>query len=358
MKNLRTPLLLFTSLLLTTALLANCIYIPDEVGPGDVPTDLVILTAYDFDGVEDSSNETSAWVYHKTEPALRTATSRGETITATFYGEPAPYHLWVLHGAGEGWGDGSRMTKIQVTIHGQQAFFTAQARERKWTKVGTFQLQGYNVLELAGYNEQNSAFVYGLILTVDENLDPSRLDLNGILFLKDLQSQGLLDAVAPVLDERGMVIGGFNNAAQAELWGFVPVEEPTQNGPYSGKWDHGELGYIKAPAGFPCPIPTDWSPYRYLEFDCYSPAQTDAWWKLNIMSENPDTDGGDYYTIEFRVDWEGWKHFRLRLADLSKSRTPIGWHQIDGIELWNHGWGHERDPDTVIYFNNIRLSFD
>lgn len=315
---------------------------------------IYLLTVEDFSGVVEGTNETSAWVYSADKRALRTATSKGETATASFRAEPGTYHLWVYHTAGMGWGDGSRRTQIEVRIQDQRTTFGAEPNTSHWTKVGVFQLEEENRLELAGFNEQNSAFIYGLLFTTDPDFVPMVRGPEGIAFIKEILDEGGLETVAAVPSAEGLIIGGFHSKAQARFWGLEPVEEPTKNGLYAGEWEH-TVGSIRLASGFPGPIPQDWTPYAYLEFDCYSPAKTDAWWKLNIMSDNPETDGGDYYTVEFLVDWEGWKHFKLRLADLVVSRNPIGWHQIDGIELWNHGWGHTQDPDTVIYFNNIRL---
>lgn len=316
---------------------------------------MYLLTVEDFSGVMESGNESALWVYSADGLALRTATAKGESVTATFRAEPGTYHLWVYHSAGMGWGDGSRRTRIEVRIGEQEGSFGAEPQTNQWIYVGSFQLEKENVVELAGYNEQNSAFVYGLLFVTDQGYTPQEQGPESVRFLKELLAEGDLGTVGALPDAEGLVIGAFTSRAQARYFGFEPVEEPVRDNRYSGKWQH-TVGRILVAAGFPGPIPTDWTSYQYLEFDCYAPVQTNAWWKLNIMSENPDTDGGDYYTAEFRVDWVGWKHFKLRLADLSKSRTPVGWHKIDGLEFWNHGWGHEQDPNTVIYFANIRLT--
>lgn len=70
------------------------------------------------------------------------------------------------------------------------------------------------------------------------------------------------------------------------------------------------------------------------------------------------SDGWDYYSRGLRVDWTGWKHFRFAKKDFGRSRQPIGWHWIDSIAINASGWAHEPDPETVLYFDDIRLVGD
>ena len=65
--------------------------------------------------------------------------------------------------------------------------------------------------------------------------------------------------------------------------------------------------------------------------------------------------GWDYYSKGIRVDWTGWKHFRFTKKDFGESRQPIGWHWIDSIAINASGWGHDPDPETVLYFDDVRL---
>ena len=67
------------------------------------------------------------------------------------------------------------------------------------------------------------------------------------------------------------------------------------------------------------------------------------------------SDGWDYYSKSLRVDWTGWKHFRLAKEDFSVARKPIGWQWIDSITISAAGWGHEPDAETVLYFDDVRL---
>jgi len=65
--------------------------------------------------------------------------------------------------------------------------------------------------------------------------------------------------------------------------------------------------------------------------------------------------GWDYYSRQLEVDWTGWKHFQLSKSGFGKSREPIGWHWIRYLAINASGWGNTPDPETVLYFDDIRL---
>lgn len=76
-------------------------------------------------------------------------------------------------------------------------------------------------------------------------------------------------------------------------------------------------------------------------------------------------DQWDYYSTFVTVDWEGWKHFTLSKADFSpetivegqgrKGKQPIGWQWIQYIALNASGWELTPNPETVLYFDDIKL---
>ena len=67
------------------------------------------------------------------------------------------------------------------------------------------------------------------------------------------------------------------------------------------------------------------------------------------------SDGWDYYQYQPAVDWTGWKRFELKKSDFGEARKPIGWHWISYIAINASGWGQTPDPETVLYFDDIRL---
>lgn len=76
-------------------------------------------------------------------------------------------------------------------------------------------------------------------------------------------------------------------------------------------------------------------------------------------------DQWDYYSTFLTIDWQGWKKFTLKKSDFSpralvegqgwKGKKPIGWNWIHFIALNAKGWGLTPDPNTVLYFDDVRL---
>lgn len=103
----------------------------------------------------------------------------------------------------------------------------------------------------------------------------------------------------------------------------------------------------------------DWSEYKCLVMDVYSKKDTFSEVKVVIMSNNPDTSGNDYYMGSMPIDWIGWKKIVFKLSDsgtLKKTRTPIGFSQVDALQLWPTYNNTMLDPETVLYFDKVYLS--
>ncbi len=77
-------------------------------------------------------------------------------------------------------------------------------------------------------------------------------------------------------------------------------------------------------------------------------------------------DQWDYFSTFIKVDWTGWKHFVLKKSAFSpkafvegkgwKGKKPIGWNWITYLAVNAKGWGLTPDPETVLYFDDIRLT--
>ena len=76
-------------------------------------------------------------------------------------------------------------------------------------------------------------------------------------------------------------------------------------------------------------------------------------------------DQWDYYSTYIKLDWQGWKRFQFRKADLEprgyvegkgwKGKKPIGWHWIQYVMLSARGWGLTPDPQVVLHFDDVKL---
>lgn len=100
----------------------------------------------------------------------------------------------------------------------------------------------------------------------------------------------------------------------------------------------------------------DLTRFDTLSFSMYSERANYAGLTLLLRSENPNSDGLDYYSVPMTVDWTGWKQFTLPLRSFRVSRQPRGWDQIDTIEIWAEGWGNVPQPDTVLYLSEMKLT--
>lgn len=102
-------------------------------------------------------------------------------------------------------------------------------------------------------------------------------------------------------------------------------------------------------------IPSDLTPYEAVRFWVYGDAEKPMEFYLRFDSENPDTDGPDYYGTQVRVDWDGWREVVLPFSSLAVNRTPLGWDQIDMMSVFFSGWDMNNPTDGVLYFDNIYL---
>ena len=103
--------------------------------------------------------------------------------------------------------------------------------------------------------------------------------------------------------------------------------------------------------------PADWSRYRTLRFAAHLETPTDSVLTLVINSENPESDGPDYYSFAFPTNFQGWRDFVLPLDTLSAARKPLGWNQV-GKVFFSSNWAHKLDPQTVVHLAGITLDTD
>ncbi len=68
-----------------------------------------------------------------------------------------------------------------------------------------------------------------------------------------------------------------------------------------------------------------------------------------------NSEGWDYFSWQFTLDWTGWKHFVLPLADFATSRKPHGWDFILSLSANASGWGAEPDPESSLCFDAVKL---
>lgn len=167
----------------------------------------------------------------------------------------------------------------------------------------------------------------------------------------------LLAALLPagtLLAQDSLTIADF----EGDIGSFEGLSKDTKTvrgGAASGLW----ANHPKTPRAVFRGIPTDWTGYDALEFWTHSEVANGAQFMLIISSENPATDGIDYWSEKLSVDWTGWRHVRIPIQQFGKgARSPLGWDQIDHIYFTSSGWECKPQPDTVIRFDDIVLTRD
>ncbi len=145
----------------------------------------------------------------------------------------------------------------------------------------------------------------------------------------------------------------ISDCEDAALWrGGALSDEFVREGEHSIRWRLADEGYELRIEEFP----HDWSDYNQLSFDLYSEKATDSPFWLLMSSENPEVEGIDYFSVRFKLDFEGWRHYTVSFDEIGRTRSPLGWHEVQNFRL-HSAWDPEVevDPEAVVYVDNIRI---
>jgi hypothetical protein len=121
--------------------------------------------------------------------------------------------------------------------------------------------------------------------------------------------------------------------------------------PCGVRWEHG----VSATLTRDFRAPQDWSKYGAVHFWMYSPAANNSSFIFVINSENPATEGSDYWGLMVKVDWEGWKEFTIPFRELEPTRQPLGWDKVAYVYFTATGWGQTLNPATVLVLDGFEL---
>ena len=102
-------------------------------------------------------------------------------------------------------------------------------------------------------------------------------------------------------------------------------------------------------------FPKDMTAYPTVTLWMHVAEPTDSRLALIFASENPETDGSDYYIATLCTEYSGWRQFRVARTLLSAVRSPLGWDRISAVFL-SSNWHHRLDPATDVHLHDIGLS--
>ena len=104
-------------------------------------------------------------------------------------------------------------------------------------------------------------------------------------------------------------------------------------------------------------FPENLSRFTHFDFWMYSSKKNNQGLTIYFDSENPESEGGDYYYYHLTVNWEGWRHFHLSTTeDIGISRSPLGWNHVSALRFHSTGWGHDPLPTSLFYFAGFSLN--
>jgi hypothetical protein len=111
--------------------------------------------------------------------------------------------------------------------------------------------------------------------------------------------------------------------------------------------------------GFSVPdVPRDWCGYNLLRLWIHNARPVPTRFMIIVPSENPNTEGSDYWSYGVRLDFTGWKELVFPIGGRNASRKPRGWDQVDGLRFTASGWGNTPHPGANVLIDDIRLKYD
>lgn len=141
-------------------------------------------------------------------------------------------------------------------------------------------------------------------------------------------------------------------APPAATWkGGEPDASLRQVWPASVRWRHATNSGLSHSFS----APQDWSRYSALFLWLHAEQATGSRFMLILPSENPASEGPDYFSCGFTLDWTGWKRFLLPLNELGSAREPLGWNHVTAIRFTASGYGNTPDPAAVVRVDGVEL---
>ena len=147
----------------------------------------------------------------------------------------------------------------------------------------------------------------------------------------------------------------FEEFEAVDAWsGFELSRDVAHSGETSARWgDH-----VGTPGVISEEIPHDWSEWSAFTFWVHNERELPTAFMCIITSENPASDGADYWSVKVPLDFTGWKMFGTMIRGNAGTRSPRGWDQVDSIRFTASGWDNEPHPEAVVHIDQLELRND
>ena len=139
----------------------------------------------------------------------------------------------------------------------------------------------------------------------------------------------------------------------AGVAGVELVTDNVKQGTGAIRWrHHDQQSSISLPA-----IPADWTGYTVLRMWVYSHAAVPTSVEIIAVSENPETEGADYYGYGKSLNFTGWQEWIFDIGTPGGARSPRGWDEIDKLWITASGWGNTPHPKADLLLDDIHLEY-
>ncbi|MEW6356328.1 MAG: alginate lyase family protein [Planctomycetota bacterium] len=144
-----------------------------------------------------------------------------------------------------------------------------------------------------------------------------------------------------------------------EDWpGFVRDTEHVKIGPVAAKWSN----MPATPQVTSDKISHDWSPFNHLRVWVYSAKAVPTAFMMIAASENPQSEGPDYYGFRIDLNYKGWKEHKFVLSNRGRpiggARSPLGLNHIQKLTFTASGWDNTPNPEALVYIDGLRLTVE
>lgn len=147
----------------------------------------------------------------------------------------------------------------------------------------------------------------------------------------------------------------FEDFDTVEAWqGFELDDAVAHSGATSARWSN----HPDRPAVSSTQIPHDWSGWNALSFWVHNERVVPTAFMCIISSENPATDGPDYWSVKVPLNFTGWRMFGVMIEGNAGTRSPRGWDQVDSVRFTSVGWDNTPHPEAVVHIDRLELRDD